>query len=382
MKIFRPKYLLALIALILASGCCPRCAAQVVRLWVVAADGTEGQATAACIGETADRAAVFLTAKHNFRGARNAKIFLDGQWHSVRQVNQHRTADVASFEVAGVRCPAYQLAVAPGIDEEVLIPGYGPEYNGRKASTFAGILKPDVVRNDSGYHIIPGDSGAPILQQYCIVGVATGYEGDPIRTPDGTLYRNSDAGARRGTVYTRLTEIQECLQQCYQSCPPGGCKIWIRNEYRQPIGFLGLPAGPPQRVRVAEPVPQTYVPEQAAMPRPLPDPISTQGPPGPPGPQGPAGRSVSREEVELIVNTWLDSNRDALIGPPGPTGPAGPAGSTANIDALESRLSSLERRPFRIILSNDGQIVDDETYEAGEPVVLDLKRLRSGSGDK
>jgi hypothetical protein len=39
----------------------------------------------------------------------------------------------------------------------------------------------------------------------------------------------------------------------------------------------------------------------------------------------------------------------------------------------------LEQRPFRIILSSDGKIVDDETYPAGSPVVLDLKRLRSGS---
>jgi len=66
-------------------------------------------------------------------------------------------------------------------------------------------------------------------------------------------------------------------------------------------------------------------------------------------------------------------------GPQGPTGPAGPAGGSASTAALETRLTSLEQRPFRIILSSDGKIVDDETYPAGSPVVLDLKRLRSGS---
>jgi hypothetical protein len=104
-----------------------------------------------------------------------------------------------------------------------------------------------------------------------------------------------------------------------------------------------------------------------------------QGPPGPAGPQGPPGRdgrSVTQAEVESIVNAWLDANRDQLRGPQGPPGPAGSSASTA---ALETRLTSLEQRPFRIILSSDGKIVDDETYPAGSPVVLDLKRLRSGS---
>ena len=139
-----------------------------------------------------------------------------------------------------------------------------------------------------------------------------------------------------------------------------------------------MPAGPPQRVQVAEPVPRVFVPEDQPT-RPVPDQISVQGPPGPQGPPGRDGRSVTQAEVESIVNAWLDANRDQLRGPAGPQGPPGPSGGSVSTAALETRLTSLEQRPFRIILSSDGKIVDDETYKPGEPVVLDLKRLRSVS---
>jgi len=139
-----------------------------------------------------------------------------------------------------------------------------------------------------------------------------------------------------------------------------------------------MPAGPPQRVQVAEPVPRVFVPEDQPT-RPVPDQISVQGPPGPQGPPGRDGRSVTQAEVESVVNAWLDANRDQLRGPAGPQGPPGPSGGSASTAALETRLTTLENRPFRIILSSDGKIIDQEEYPAGSPVVLDLKRLRSGS---
>jgi hypothetical protein len=75
-------------------------------------------------------------------------------------------------------------------------------------------------------------------------------------------------------------------------------------------------------------------------------------------------------QVESVVNAWLDSNIDQLRQPP------------VDLTSVESRLKVLEERKFRIILSSNGKVVDDETYEPGEPVVLDLKRLRSVSDAK
>jgi len=354
-------------------GCCgSECSAQVVRLDV---DGDEpGKATAFCIGETNDGQGVYMTAKHNLRGATRIRIKVHGDWYIGRQINQHPSADVASFE-APVLVDPMVVGAAEQPGQPVAIPGFGPEYFGRTPSSFTGVLETGYVSGERGLHPIPGDSGAPVvIGENVAVGVISGYD-----TPyQQTTYRSDYAEQRLKTRYTGVVKIRECLQQCYQPCPPGGCRIWIRNEYRQPIGFLGMPAGPPQRVQVAEPVPRVFVPEDQPT-RPIPDQISVQGPPGPQGPPGKDGRSVTQAEVESIVNAWLDANRDQLRGPAGPQGPPGPSGGSASTAAIETRLTSLEQRPFRIILSSDGKIVDDETYPAGSPVVLDLKRLRSGS---
>jgi len=361
--------------LMLLIGCCgSECSAQVVRLDVEG--DSPGKATAFCIGETNDGHGVYLTAKHNLRGAARIRIKVRSKWYIGSQINQHPSADVASFEAPVLVDPLAIGDEQPG--HQVTIPGFGPEYFGRYPSSFTGVLETGYVSGERGLHPIPGDSGAPVvIGENTVVGVVKGYE-----TPyQQTTFRSDYAEQRLKTVYTGVVKIRECLQQCYQSCPPSGCRIWIRNEYRQPIGLLGMPSGPPQRVQVAEPVPRVFVPEDQPQ-RPVPDQISVQGPPGPAGPQGPPGRdgrSITQAEVESIVNAWLDANRDQLRGPAGPPGPPGPAGSSASTAALETRLTTLEQRPFRIILSSEGRIVDDETYAAGAPVVLDLKRLRSGS---
>ena len=101
-------------------------------------------------------------------------------------------------------------------------------------------------------------------------------------------------------------------------------------------------------------------------PTPKPDPISTQGPQGPPGRDGKDGRSVTPQEVESIVSAWLYSNRDEL------------AKAAVDLSGLESRVSALERRPFTLILAEDGKEVDRETYAPGQPVILDIRRLKGG----
>ena len=351
---------------------CELACGQTVRLRVELDQQSQGNGTAVCVGHTPEGYSVFLTAKHNFRGARGGEIFHDGRWIAAEAINQHPSEDVLSFEAAA-DVPALQLAEAERIGESVEIRGYGPEYHGRKASAFWGIMETGYVAGRDGLHPIPGDSGGPVLQNERVVGIIQGYF--------ETAYRSDRAQERLSTSYAGLTSIRECLQQCYQPCPPGGCKIWIRNEYRQPIGFLGLPRGPVQRVQVAEPVPRVYVPEDEPRVS-QPAPMVRQGPPGPQGPPGRDGRSITREDVEHVVNAWLDANRESLVGPQGPPGPPGQSGSAANVTQLESRLTVLEQRPFRIILSSDGKVVDDETYAPGEAVVLDLKRFRSVSGDK
>lgn len=326
--------------------------AQVVPLHVIG-DGFTGDGTAVCIGRTNEGFGLYLTAKHNFRDATSASITLGGQSFAVRRMREHSTADVACFESQ----PAafFELAETEPVGEEVTIPGYGPTFNGRETAKFSGTIRSDgVIDGEGGLHSIPGDSGAPVLDsRRRVCGIVFGYQ--------ETAFRSDNADRRFPTRYTGLRECRELLTQRY-SCGPGGCKIWIRQEYRQPVGILGLPYGPPRVVNVAEPVPRVFVPEdQVAAPQPKPDPISTQGPPGR---DGKDGRSVTPAEVESIVSAWLDSNRDEL------------AKAAVDLSGLERRVSDLEKRPFTLILAEDGKEVDREVYAPGQPVVLDVRRFK------
>jgi len=341
-----------LLSVVLALLFCSVASAQVVPLHIVG-DGFSGDGTAVCIGRTNEGFGLYLTAKHNFRDALSASINVDGRSYAVRRMNEHSTADVACFESQ----PAafFELAEAEPVGESVTIPGYGPTFNGRETAKFNGTIRSDgVIDGECGLHSIPGDSGAPVLDsRRRVCGIVFGYQ--------ETAFRSDNADRRFPTRYTGLRECRELLTQRY-SCGPGGCKIWIRQEWRQPVGPLGIPYGPPRPVNVAEPVPRVFVPEdQVAAPQPKPDPISTQGPPGR---DGKDGRSVTPQEVESIVSAWLDSNRDEL------------AKAAVDLSGLERRVSDLEKRPFRLILSEDGMVIDDETYGPSEPVIIDVRRFK------
>lgn len=344
--------------LMLAGFCllfCTVAEAQVVQLHVQG-DGFTGQGTAVCIGRTNEGFGLYLTAKHNFEDAGSASVVVNSQHVAVWKVNEHPTADVASFESEPIEF--LELAESEPVGQEVTMPGFGPFFNGRKACKFDGILRGrGIIEGEGGYHPIKGDSGAPVVTaDRKVCGIVYGYQETAMRSD------NCDRGYP--TRYTTLRACRELLTQRYQ-CGPGGCKIWIRQEWRQPVGPLGIPYGPPRPVNVAEPVPRVFVPEDsvAQAPRPQPDPISTQGPQGPPGRDGKDGRSVTPQEVESIVSAWLDSNRDEL------------AKAAVDLSGLESRVSALERRPFTLIVAKDKKEVDREVYAPGEPVVIDVERL-------
>jgi hypothetical protein len=65
-------------------------------------------------------------------------------------------------------------------------------------------------------------------------------------------------------------------------------------------------------------------------------------------------------------------------GPQGERGPAGPEGtfSESQLSALKSDLlASLPERKTRVILVDGDKIIDDETYGADEPIVLNINTL-------
>lgn len=201
--------------------------------------------------------------------------------------------------------------------------------------------------------------------------------------------------------------------------------------------MIGIPVGPPRVVGVAEPAPVV------AQPSPPPDLSrivrrevqdwleanrdQLRGDPGPAGQDGKPGnpgRAIDKAMAEDIITSWLDANADQLKGEPGAPGRDGVDGkpgergligvpSEAEIAAVidmwiqrndprikefvrkiireekaaegssdvEARLTAVEQRRLRMMIVDgaSNKILDDETYEPEDPVVLDIRRLRNRS---
>lgn len=320
-----------------------------------------------------DRGSVLLTCRHVVESApESVWVSYGGDWHLCRNVRRHPTEDIATLET-GVPMKAASLADDLPDGSEVIVDGAGPALNHvEEGWYFTGQVHGESVVNDAGLAVIHGDSGGPVYVKaasgkHVVGGIVYAYRGGEYEC----RRRSDHIGHGSVTLFVPCRKFVSWIQTQYSNCPGGKCPIQIRPQVVQPIGPLGFPRGPARVIGVAEPVPQQY------QPVPTPDRISVTGPPGSRGPEGPPGRSVQKEDVEATVDAWLEANINRIRGP---AGPAGLAGEAADNTELESRLSNIERRPFRIIIASDGKVIRDETYEPGEPVVLDLKRLRSVSG--
>jgi hypothetical protein len=349
----------------------------------------EEKGTAVCF-YTDDRGSLLLTCKHVVTSnPRSVWVRCRNDWYRCAEPILHPTEDIAVIET-GIRLSPTPLSDGVAVGSNVVVEGAGPSLNHTdEALRFQGRATPDGIVNDDGLAVIGGDSGGPVYVQtstgaVAVGGIVYGYPGQRVRARRAD-HRGSDAV----TLYTPTSAFYSWIETQY--CQNGTCPIQIRPQVIQPLGPLGFPRGNPRVIGIAEPVPQRYEPVQSEPLRPTPDPISITGPRGAAGPMGPAGpagrdgRSVQPSDVEATVNAWLDANIDQIRGPqgePGTPGPAGRDGIDADTSTLDARLTELEHRPFRIIISSEGKIVDDETYEPGQPVVLDLKRLRSVSGGK
>jgi hypothetical protein len=300
-------------------------------------------------------------------------------WIHADRVHIHPTEDLAVLELPA-RLDVTPLGDATPIGQQVTVQGYGPRLNdsGEPFAFRAMIDEETKLRGINGEHVIPGDSGGPMLFDTesgpALVGVVIEHEGS-----SPASYRTQFAAMRARSGFVPAETIVSFVQAQYGGCPGGVCPIRIRPQIQQPMIGIGLPLGPPRIVETIERIPQAHV-IQSPQRNPLPQTVAPQrdcvGIPGPPGRDG---RSVTKAEVEAAVNAWLDANREQLRGPAGPPGRDGHAGSSADVSQLERRLSAVESRPFRMVLTSDGTILDDETYAPGEPVVLNLKRLRNRS---
>lgn len=386
----------AIISFLFLVGCECSCHADAVVVSATLFDKSgarvESKGTAISI-YTSERGSILLTCKHVVENAKAVWVAFDGDWHLCENVKYHPTEDIASMECAKV-IKETPLTESIPVGMDVIVDGASPGINKNDEEWwFRGkVLADGEVLNDSGLAVIPGDSGGPVYckmqdGKYAVGGIVFAYPNKQ------HLVRRSEH--RTVSLYTPTHRFMPWLTAQY--CPNGRCPIQVRPQVVQPYGPLGFPRGPSRVIGVVEPVPQQYVPvqpQQYTEPQPIvqppvqPQPQVMQGPAGPRGEQGPVGprgepgMDVDRDHVEAIVNAWLDSNIEQLRGP---AGPAGPAGDSANVATLEKRISDIERKKFRILITNGSKVVDDESYDLAtmqdKPVILDLNRLRNVSGN-
>lgn len=386
----------AVLVIVLPSACFAESVVVAVTYRGESGNIVEAKGTAFAIHSN-ERGSILLTCKHVVQdNPESVWIASNGDWHKCSYVKLHPTEDVAIME-CGVRIKASSLIDAVPDGSLVVVDGAGPVLHKTDEDWFfTGVVSSvkteheDIfaVQNEDGLAIIQGDSGGPVYAKtetggYSVCGIVYGY---PNTAPEGLIRRSSHRAYKSASLFTPCRAFASWIETQY-GCGPQGCPIQIRKQVIQPVGPLGFPRGPARVIGIAEPVPQQYVPvpqhPQEVIVRPIPDPIKITGPQGPPGPQGPRGEpgmSITQEQVEATVNAWLDSNREALRGEPGPAGRDGQSADPAELAAISQQVNELATRPFRIVISSDGKIIDDETYAPGEPVVLDLKRLRSVSG--
>jgi len=280
-----------------------------------------------------ERGSVLLTCKHVVQDApESVWIKASGDWHQCRHVQLHPSEDVAVMECP-VRLKATALADGVKAGSTVVVDGAGPALHGTDEPWFfTGVALSDGIRNPQGLAVIHGDSGGPVYVKSSTGKYAVGGIAYACACHGPGRKRADHCGHDVITKYTPCSKFIPWIETQY--CPNGNCPIQIRRQVIQPVGPLGFPRGPARVIGIAEPVPQQYDPvprqqSQESIVRPMPDPISVTGPPGATGPQGPRGEpglSVTQEQVEAVVNAWLDSNRESLRGEPGLNGQPGERG--------------------------------------------------------
>ncbi len=389
-------------------GCCgSECSAQVVQLHT-----STGKGTAVCVGRTEADGQLFVTCRHNFEDGPDGRILFKGRSYPIENLDLSETEDLACFTSSARTkpLPIFEGSLTQGAPVEV--PGFGPMFHGRGDSMLIRHGRVEdlelVVNSDS--QVVPGDSGCPVVYEDRTVGIVRAFFND----------------SPRETQIIPAVKVHKFLTRCQWQCGPSGC--YIRQRVRQPIAGVVIPIGPPQIETQIIPAPVQPRP----APRPIPDenfesPKIVQGPRGERGPQGergekgPAGRDGADgrdgsgpdpKQVEEIVVAWLEANREQLKGDPGERGligvPSEPElqavidtwvarnddrirdlivqivreqlqaeGKSFDSTAIEKRLTAMEKRPLKVVITEDGKIKDEEDYLPGEPVVFDLARLRA-----
>jgi len=276
----------------------------------------------------------------------------------------------------------------PQVGQEIYSVGFGQGFRifGGAVTGYAGNnLAPGQDWFNHRNPAVSGDSGGPMFNQSgelvgCLWGTGSGQtigtKTSRFRVFVKPLFPRL-AQWRANRIGRQIAGIQPL-----GSCPPGGqCPPQQQPPYQGGSGYQ-----------------EPTLPISPITPNP---PMQLQGPMGPAGPKGDKGDKgddgkdglageVTEDHLQSIITAVVTNlkNDPAMRGPQGPTGQAGPTGPTgppgrdgegitpAQLAALKAELLAEMKHPdIRVVIGSQGKIVDDETYKAGEPIVLDIEAL-------
>ena len=352
-------------------------------------DSSGGQASAVCVGVMYDGGRanprwIFLTNRHvvTHRG-RTVKLWVgsdDGKWlrgESIRasEIKEH---DVASFTVPRSAGEFRKVRLVEGVPDrsKVTVCGYSRQ---RAKFCLDGRLTGDIV-TAGGRHAEQGDSGGSVLLKESgksyLAGLTWAY------------------GEDKSTHVVTAKACCEHLKWAYGAQP--NAVQWHRQGNGCPNGRCTIHPQPPRPgIRYERIEPQMFSPPRIERYEEYPFPQTIPPPPEPTEPGPPA---VPVSEIERAVERWMEKNSDKIRGPVGSSGQdgaagdrglagqsgaaglQGPSGGSVNdprIADLIIRLELVEQQKRRVVIVDGkaNKIIDDESYNPEEAIVLDIQRL-------
>ena len=328
----------------------------------------------------------FVTARHVLPRGGFGHVFADdGTKQVIVAVKWHETADLASFEVrdaTAFRGARIASDVPDGVS--VTLCGHTPQ---RNASCFSGRIVGGWITGTNGQHVQPGDSGGGVFVdtggKRCLAGVHFGY---------------ADS---RQTAFVPAVTVCQFLQRQYGVCPqcipynPRPQPVLPRPRVKPPTVEPGRANVVVDYDRLADLFFQKYG-------------AKLRGPAGAPGTNGNDGAPGEMPKLDLraLAAVIVQEHGDKLRGEPGQPGEPGTPGQpgergligvpseeqiAAVVDTWVARndvrirqyitdiiqTEQLAETPQRVLIV-DGKtntVLDDETYQPGEPIVLDIQRL-------
>lgn len=337
-----------------------------------------------------------LTAAHLFRDDKTGRYggspkveFQDGITYSgLHWLRDRHNHDVAFIYVKHPNIQPLTLAEAVKNQSSESVTFGGPNDPTTGSDRLrTHMVTPNNIRNSAvaeySMSLISGDSGSPILQGKSVVGIITGTCD---RKPIGTVKQTKDGW--------RFSEGAQGKDDWDIHANANAVNLPVLRAFLGRLALLPRPNVVNTNRRVCTPFGCYVMPQYNVF-----EPWRVKGPSLPARIETPSGRdgprytdlqnkisrlearlqSMERNQIEFAASTGdivlrLESIKDGKDGKDGRDGAKGEDGASPLVDYVEI----MKRLPSRrVVWSENGKIIDEETYKPGEPIVLDIARLKA-----